>query len=206
MKMEQSDFLKRLGLYIKPGFLDREFCHELCGQISRGPQLQSPLPETEIGEQVVRDNTHRPMVTIDHTNEYIRRVEDRLKSFRPDLESYFDETLQNCEFPHVNTYKKGDFINMHMDFSESKGVDLEKQRKISVVVYLNEVGDASGEENTFEGGELTFYGLVEDDVFGRMGYPVKGETGKLIAYRATTLHGVNEIIAGTRHTLSSGFY
>jgi SM-20-related protein len=80
-----------------------------------------------------------------------------------------------------------------------------KQRRVSVVVFLN---DASGEPapDSYGGGELTFYGLLGDGPSGSpIGVPLDGKGGELVAFRSGLLHGVGAVTHGERYTIVSWF-
>lgn len=79
------------------------------------------------------------------------------------------------------------------------------ERKVTIVIYLNDETDEPT-QHSYQGGNLTFYGLVKNETFEEFGYPIKGEAGKLIAFPSTVMHEVTPVIRGTRYVISSAYY
>ena len=78
-------------------------------------------------------------------------------------------------------------------------------RQVSIVIFLNDEDEVPA-ENTYSGGKLTFYGLVENEVFADFGFPVRGEAGKMVAFRSTVMHEVTEVTRGKRYVINTGFF
>jgi predicted 2-oxoglutarate/Fe(II)-dependent dioxygenase YbiX len=60
-------------------------------------------------------------------------------------------------------------------------------------------------DDAYQGGELEFYGLVDDARLKNRALPLTGEAGLLVAFRAETMHAVSPIVAGERLTVVTWF-
>ncbi len=104
------------------------------------------------------------------------------------------------EGPQFLVYRPGDFFRPHRDRAVEPEDDVTKRRRISIVVFLNGTGETILPE-TFDGGALTFYGLLDDPRLRAVGYPLRAETGLLVAFRSDILHEVTPVSRGERHSV-----
>ena len=79
-----------------------------------------------------------------------------------------------------------------------------RERPVSAVVFLN----ASSGQPTFDtygGGALTFYGLLDDPRAQGLGLRLEAEEGLLVAFRSEITHAVAPVTHGHRYTAVSWF-
>ena len=83
-------------------------------------------------------------------------------------------------------------------------VDLTKgeNRRPDVILFVNGVSEEPAPDS-FGGGALTFYGLMDD---ARVGLPVDAEPGLAVGFPAETLHGVTPVLHGERFTVVTWFH
>ena len=55
------------------------------------------------------------------------------------------------------------------------------------------------------GGNLTFYGLMDNETFGKFGLPLVGEPGMLITFPPNLGHEVTEVTSGERFTIATWY-
>ena len=129
-----------------------------------------------------------------------------LLSRKRELESHFGVALSDCQQPAFLSYEAGNFFHRHQD--NTYAADLPEfihRRKVSVVVFLNDHCHEDRAE-TFSGGELTFYGLLNDSRLADKGIPLKCREGLLIAFRSDVKHEVRPVTRGERYTIVTWFY
>jgi SM-20-related protein len=132
-------------------------------------------------------------------------IENRLLAIWPDLEQHFNVKLTAYEQPYFARYGVGAFFRPHADSgATAESPERVRARKVTVVIFLNGASEEVGPDS-YGGGALTFYGLIDDPVWKPMGFPLIGETGLLIAFRAETIHEVAPITHGERYTILSRF-
>jgi SM-20-related protein len=127
-------------------------------------------------------------------------------SLRPDVAGVFGIEVSGVQRPQFLRYREGDFFAAHQDRgSDRRGAEFAQQREISVVIFLN---DETSEDrpDTYEGGALTLFGLLDSDDDRSVGLPVSGEAGALIGFPSEMLHEVTPITRGERFTVVSWFY
>src|SRR5205085_9991991 len=71
------------------------------------------------------------------------------------------------------------------------------RRRVSIVIFLN-AGD-------YEGGALTFYGLVDDPSWKTFGFALEATPGLLVAFPSHVRHEVTPVTAGDRYTVVDWF-
>jgi predicted 2-oxoglutarate/Fe(II)-dependent dioxygenase YbiX len=129
-------------------------------------------------------------------------VRDRLDTVRPALEERFAEGTLEWDGLQFLVYRPGDFFLPHRDRSAEPGNEVTWRRRVAAVVFLNGAGEAAlPETETFDGGALTFYGLLGDPRLRGVGYPLRAEAGLLVAFRPSILHEVTPVSRGERHTV-----
>lgn len=127
-------------------------------------------------------------------------VSGHLEAVRPALQQHFSEGTLAWEGPQFLVYRSGDYFRPHRDRPVEPEDDLTRRRRISIVVFLNGTGETTLPE-TFDGGALTFYGLLDDPRLRAIGYPLRAETGLLVAFRSDILHEVTPVSRGERHSV-----
>lgn len=133
-------------------------------------------------------------------------IKDRLSEVKPDLEAYFNVTLNGYETAEYLIYRPGSFYTPHRDVYPDENMSTDdRQRRISVVIFLgDEVGAES--EASWSGGQLMFYGLMKDPPWDKCGLPIIGETGLMVAFPSELMHEVTPVTSGVRYTIVSWFF
>ena len=201
--MASSIFFRQAGLFVAPNFLKAELAERV-----RREMLIAP---TEKGLVVKSDGQ-------DHLDEDIRKVESgivpheiratvkhSLRGLMPDLEKHFNVELAGCESPHYLIYRPGDFFVPHSDGGERGKNGDTRKRRVSAVIFLNRESREPAEE-TYGGGRLTFYGLLDGPQWERCGVPLSAEPGLLVAFRSETLHEVTPVSRGQRLSVVAWYY
>jgi SM-20-related protein len=128
-------------------------------------------------------------------------IEARLLALRQQIEGHFQVALQGCVTPQFLRYRKGDFYIAPRDNR------LAKQRQISVVVFLNDHALRHQALDFYDGGDLTFYRLIDDNPrWTNIGLPLTSEEGLLIAFRSQVVHEVTPVTRGERYTIVNWFF
>ena len=77
--------------------------------------------------------------------------------------------------------------------------------ELQLVIFLND----ETEEKTidgFQGGRLTIYGLLKDEVLRKFGYPIKARAGQLVAFQSRLVNEVTPVTSGVRYSINTAFY
>jgi predicted 2-oxoglutarate/Fe(II)-dependent dioxygenase YbiX len=215
---EHSDFLRKLGLFVEPEFLDAATCARLVAEIrsaaadkgivvGRKEERESGGAVDESGRKVWHAQIHSATET---------EISRRLESVRPRLERHFGVRLTDCEGPHFLRYDAGGFHVPHRDARPGSPLDI-KRRKVSLVVFLNSSvpEPVAGTKNRkrkdvetaygYGGGELVLYGLVDDPKWQNFGFSVPANTGLLVAYPSYQAHEIKPVKFGQRFTIVAWF-
>lgn len=182
-----------------PGFLARDECRALIGEIEASYQQQA---EIWLGHEFgVRPDSRLGMIaTLASDSEVF--VQDRLWGAMPQLEQRY-----GCEISHVSgvtalIYRRGDHFAAHSDGGVEEDAPSEvSRRRVSVVVALN---DGAGERPDFTGGALHFYpGCPPGSEPPRdENVAVRSQPGLLIAFPSPMVHRVTPVIDGCRYSLA----
>jgi len=199
-----TEFLTRLGIYVVPDFLDQETCErisrEMIEQGGERAKVTLELTQEELAER------YRSTTIAEVSDETVALVKEKLLEREEELEQAFDRPLNGCEKPQFLLYREGDYIKPHSDGSEDEDApDWLRKRSIATVVFLNDQSD-DGEPGSFAGGSLHFYNLLSDQSKDKsVGLPITPQTGLMVAFTASTLHGVTEVTSGDRCTAVTWF-
>lgn len=213
--MPNANFFLRLGLFAIPGFLEPDLCL----------RLRNEMASSEITRAKVRLRDREDAYGVDEreaaygVNEKTRRtrsanvdassgslVEERLLAVKDRLAEHFAVQLTGIQNLQFLIYRQGDFFRPHVDRTPDQVEDagFVKERQVSGVIFLN--GQASEHENDgFDGGALTFYGLLDDDRGVDLGLPLSAEPGLLIAFRPSVVHEVTPVTSGERYSVVTWF-
>ena len=197
--MPNVDFFTRLGLFVMKGFFAAAECQRLRSEMRGGANPQATVFTQ--GSYVV-DEALRKVKRAQVPAATVSFVRERLLAIKPAVESHFQRSLEGCEEPQLLIYHPGDFYCPHKDsVSDPKySVSIQK-RQISAVIFLNsEVGEA--DLASYSGGSLVLYGLMADSRLRRVGFPVRSETGMLIAFPSDTWHEVTTVTHGERLSIA----
>ncbi|NJM95152.1 MAG: 2OG-Fe(II) oxygenase, partial [Acaryochloridaceae cyanobacterium CSU_5_19] len=136
-----------------------------------------------------------------------QEIKQRLLTTMPEVARHFQLTLAELESPSFYRYQEGDFFGIHKDVIEPDlpGSRFEKNRKVSLILFLNSFAEAPS-QNSFSEGTLTLYGLLKDPRSQNFGFPLEPEQGVLIGFPAEVWHEVKPVTRGERFTIVSLVY
>ena len=198
--------IKSDGLFIEPNFLDRHFVARVRREVEQAPQYSTPLQDLEKRIELETPPKSRPKSAFDISKDLQNELEKKISDLKPYIEDFFSLALGNIKIPYYAVYRQGDFLDRHADANRSGILHPSAEwTKVAMVIFLNDNNEAGGSD-TYEGGNLTIYGLINNSMFEEFGYPIKGETGKLVAFRSTCIHEVTPITRGIRYVVNSGYY
>ncbi|MFB3062489.1 MAG: 2OG-Fe(II) oxygenase, partial [Candidatus Binatia bacterium] len=58
----------------------------------------------------------------------------------------------------------------------------------------------------YQGGDLTFFGLLDIPDSDKFGFALEPELGMLVAFRSNVLHSVSPILSGNRYVIVAWFH
>ena len=203
--MLSSALLKKLGVFVAPGFLSRPEAADL--QATMLKAQGAPATVTVDLHYDRLDEEHRRTLRVAVPEATVEAIHERLRGARADLEAWFRVTVDpRCERPQFLVYPEGGYIRRHSDGAEQSSAPAWlRRRRISLVLLVNDHSDAEA-EGTFAGGALTFYGLVSATPRGKaVGFPLAAEAGTLVAFPADMVHEVTPVTRGRRLSVVSWF-
>jgi predicted 2-oxoglutarate/Fe(II)-dependent dioxygenase YbiX len=201
--MPPADFFLNLGLFVVKDFFDGAWCERL--RLEAAVALKSDA--TVVNKSIERlDEGVRKTKWAGVSTPTISAVKARLLAVKPRLEGYFNMHLTGAEDPQFLAYKPGDFFRLHQDNADDPDASAYvRERQVSAVIFLNSEAESPAPES-YCGGALTFYGLIDDPRWETYGFPLVGERGLLIAFRANVLHEVAVVTQGERYSIVSWFF
>ena len=200
--MSHLSLFSRLGLFVAREFLDQQSCKTIRLEMNRGVKSRAEILKGESAGII--DEGFRKTTVVEVSKNQVSYISERLRMLMPQLASHFQVPISMMEEPQFLRYQKGFFYRPHFDGS-GKESHLEVDRRlISVVIFLNSQSDIHTTE-TFAGGSLAFYGLINDNGWRDYGFPLNGEEGLLVAFRADTVHEVTPILRGKRYTIAAWY-
>src|SRR5262245_46328795 len=201
--MPLAGFFTRFGFLVEPGFLDPDMCSRLRAAIRAA--TVAPAEIRVRGAEYAVDERIRRVDWADVSRPQRELVEPRLAEIKPRLEAHFRLSLSHWQTPQFLLYRGGSFYAPHRDSNTAPDADpVVRERRVSVSIFLNRQSSDLAPE-TFGGGELTFYRLI-DGVRGRdVGLPLICEEGLLVAFRADVLHSVEPVTHGVRYAVVTWF-
>ncbi len=202
--MPKADFFTRFGLFAIEDYFDANLCAKVC------LEMQTCISETATilgknGNCIVDENIRRTKCTkvFDETKALVNSY---LLSLQSKLEEHFQISLTGWEKPQFLKYNKGDFYRQHQDSNTAiEAPKYIQDRKISLVIFLNSESEKP-ESDSYGGGELTLYGLVDNPLWQKYGFSLNGEAGLLIAFRSDIFHEVKPVTHGERYTVVTWFF
>lgn len=196
--MPRADFFCKLGLFVRQGFLDEVECTRLCREMRTAPH--EPAVVTD-GRTYRVDKTSRQVLWLSMSEETQVAMTERLRFIIPDMEEHFGLKLKLNEPLQFLRYNSGDFFQPHADSNAGEeSFDHVKERQVTIVAFLNDAAESVG-INSYSGGALTMYGLIDGPGWQSKGFELQGETGLLIAFRSDLIHEVKPVIDGERYTI-----
>lgn len=196
-------FFARFGLFFKPDFLPPDVCSRLRTAIDGAPTLAAEI-EDKGAEAVNEKQRKTSMASVDDETRDL--VVQRLSELTAALGQHFDLPVEHCQRPQFLVYGEGDFFGAHRDSSEDEdAAQFRKERRISAVTFLNDQ-TADPRADAYGGGNLTFYGLLNEDPKGEgVGFPLTGQQGTLVAFPSLMIHSVSPVTHGKRYTITTWF-
>jgi SM-20-related protein len=195
--MPEAAFFTRFGLFAEEEFLETATSARVAAEMrERGGR-----PATvSLSEEHV-DEDYRRTTLADVSDETRTLVEGRMRAALPTAARHFDEPLEEMERAQFLLYREGDHFRRHSDSPRDRQPSPDGTvRRISLVLFLNGEGPAD-EADSYEGGSLTFYGLIGESV----GLPLTGSPGLLVAFRSELVHAVTPVTRGERCTVVGWF-
>src|SRR5262245_57187045 len=164
--MPGAEFFSRLGVFAARRFFDSELCRQFRSEIGSAARESATVVDGVTLRGRVKENV-RKTKQVDVPLRSSVLVRGRMLALKPALETYFGLSLTDCEPPQFRVYHEGDFFRPHRDGDE----DLRKpayvnRRRVSVVVFLNG-GREDDDQDSYSGGTLMLYGLIDDPSWSR---------------------------------------
>jgi predicted 2-oxoglutarate/Fe(II)-dependent dioxygenase YbiX len=195
-----ADFFRTFGLYVARDFLDRELCAQLREE-ARAAAARPATVRRQGADYVVDEEIRRThLARVSEASETV--VERRLTSVKDTLDHHFKVTTTGIRQPQFLVYREGDFFRPHADSSnDADAPAVATRRRVSIVIFLN--GESAADNDSYSGGSLTFYGLMNDARADDRGFPLTGEPGLLVAFPSQKVHSVTPVTRGVRFTVVS---
>ncbi|PYK09426.1 MAG: 2OG-Fe(II) oxygenase [Verrucomicrobia bacterium] len=190
MKRAAADF----ELHVIEKFFDRSICRHLVEEIRRA-ETRAALTYGKGVSGLVEERT-RNVSRATVSSASMTEVMTRLVEYLPRLRDYFGVPVSSIEEPQFLWYGPGDFFVAHQD-GNTKLIQLESDRlrRISLSVFLNQQADSESPD-CYSGGSLVF----SDRLRGERRV-IRGETGKLVAFRSELTHEITPIENGDRFAI-----
>jgi SM-20-related protein len=199
----ELDFFSRFGICIQKSFLDSATCLRLREEMRSAAAKPATVAS---GNNLEVDDKFRKVNLLHVSPDTKTTFIERLLLVKPDLEKYFNLQLNGCENPQFLRYGVGDFYRAHHDGAynpdDTKYV---RDRRISVIVFLNSESETA-EPDSYSGGAVAFYGILEDQRLQKRGFPLNGQEGLMVAFRSEILHEVRPITRGDRFSIVTWFF
>lgn len=200
--MTTPDLLRRFGLFVVENFLDARECRLLCDKMRAGRAGKATVFKKV---DYVYDENVRRTKTARVTEGERLFVASRLHAIMPDAASHFGLQLNDTEEPQFLIYQLGDFFRLHRDRGPDETTpEHTRRRAVSLVLMLNDQRDEP-RDDAYGGGSLVLYGLGGDARLARVGFPVRGAAGLLVAFNSELFHEVTPVAHGERFTVVSWF-
>jgi SM-20-related protein len=196
--MLSGDFLARFGIFICHRFLSDQLCNRIIADIRLGNASQATIGDKH-GAYLV-DEAVRRVSNVEVSGATLRHMETRFAALKPRLEEYFHVALSHYQRPNFLYYRIGDHYRPHSDSRRENGGAFSRERKVSVVVFLNHPSQQEA-DGCYGGGQLAFFGLMKAPGIEDRGISLAGEKGLLVAFRSDVVHEVTRVTHGERFTV-----
>ena len=197
--------LKPDELFVKTEFIDSDLAFEIRNEVDSSRQYTTPLEDVEQRVERKVPVAGRPKSVFDINERISTKLSERFLAIRKEMARFFDTDLGELKDPYYLVYREGEYLDRHVDAINGMEHPVAPSTEVAFVVFLND-HDEFGSPGSFTGGDLTIYGIIGNQDFEGFGYPIKGKTGTLVAFRATRLHEVTKVASGKRYVINSGFY
>jgi SM-20-related protein len=200
--MPAADLFARLGLFVVGDFLDPPLCERLRSEAAKARAAPATVRTKENVYAVNAETRRTKQAQVPKADAGL--LKKRLLSVKPQIEEHFGVALSGLQPLQFLIYSEGDYFRRHADRGPGvKGERHSEKRQISAVVFLNAESDDSSPDS-YSGGALTFYGLVGDEQV-KVGLPLTGEAGLLVAFPSEVIHEVTPITRGERYSVATWF-
>jgi SM-20-related protein len=201
--MPSADLLARLGLFAVSGFLEANLCEEVRASVASASAVPATVRQEDDVYGVDEDTRRTKHATVPDATEEL--VKERLLAVKPEIEEHYGLSLTNLQPLQFLVYSEGGFFRRHVDRGpDAKDATFSKERRVSVVLFLNGESEMPSPDS-YGGGELTFYGLLEDERAKDLGLPLTAEPGLLITFPSEMVHEVTPVTHGERYTVAAWF-
>ena len=189
---------RELGVFVKPGFLDKAACATVRAAMDRG---RAEAAEIYVSGYVVDERVRRTSdVSVDPRT--VRLVEEAFAGVRAEVSGFFGVTLSAAEGPGFLRYLPGGFYRAHRDSLDEPGQEF--SRCVSLVLFVTDADGGAG-DGRCEGGSLRLYGVV-DPAQESVSLDISPAAGTLVAFRSHLLHEVLPVTGGVRDAIVDWFY
>jgi SM-20-related protein len=181
-------------------FLSPAECADLRAELRQAAGSQATVLGQDPGGAVkplVRRSTRMSMPAY-----AAEQITARLMQQTGALEQRFGRALSSCEPPQFLRYLQGDFFVAHQDGNTPLIHDDSRFRKVSAVIFLSALSQASGPDS-YGGGTLVLHGPYSGT---DLRVPLTPAPGTLICFRAETTHEVLPVTHGERFTIVSWYW
>jgi len=200
--MCSANLLRALGVFVAEDFLSADFCLSLRSEINVSAFEKATVIKG--GQAAILDEESRKVLNLRVSEGTCWSVRERLRAIKVSLEKHFRISLgRKCHGPDFLIYPPGGFYRRHRDASE-EAPDHIRRRRVSVVVFLNAQAQEPSPE-TFGGGGLTFYGLMDGPEWSRCAFTLDPTPGLLVAFRSDTMHEAQPVSFGKRYVIATWF-
>lgn len=200
--MRSASFFRGLGVFVAEVFVSGDRCSILRAEMDASASEKATVIKD--GQEGFLDEESRKVLSIRVSEGTWRSVRARLREIRPDLETHFRISLsRKCHGPDFLIYRPGGFYRPHCDASEGSP-DHIKARRVSVIVFLNGQSQEP-DSDTFGGGGLTFYGLMDGPEWSKCAFTLNPALGLLVAFRSDILHEAQPVSFGKRYVIATWF-
>jgi SM-20-related protein len=196
-----AEFFAHFGFFVCKDFLPADLRLQLLAEMRAGLSHNAGIARAST---VVVDQAVRRTRRVDVIGSAADTIESRLEAMKGTLEKHFTVSLRELQSLQYLIYRRGDRFTRHHDTAGGDFLDYVRDRKISVVLFLNSQSDRL-QRNTFGGGNLVFYGLIGDSRLSSYGYPLSAEAGTLVAFSSKILHEVTPVTRGVRYSVVSWY-
>ncbi len=200
--MPSLDFFRDLGLFARERFFDPATCAQLQSEMRIGTVKKGLLAGKDEGDGILNENV-RKVLTVHVGTSLESMVSDTLMNLKPSLEEHFRIRLRDFEPPSFLSYGEGAFYGPHLD-GDPDIPTIAKNRRVSVVIFLNSRSEELS-PNSYGGGALTFYGLLDGPAWEKCPFALDPDPGLLVAFRSDVLHEVRPVTVGQRFTIVTWF-
>jgi predicted 2-oxoglutarate/Fe(II)-dependent dioxygenase YbiX len=201
--MPRASFFRDLGLFVAPGFLAPALCDELRAQLSQVRAQATTIAGEQASGGGVVDEAVRKAARVCLEGPAKVNLKQRFMDLMPALQDHFKTPLSGCQGPEFLRYDPGAFYLAHRDKSENGPVQTAR-RRVSAVLFLN-TQTKEPVPDMYGGGSLAFYGLLDGAQWEKVGIPLEGEAGLLVAFDSGVFHEVQPITFVRRYTAVSWF-